>query len=67
VKYDGGSVADLKTGTDLRINPSGTSISISDGKKDVISIPAASITEISYGQDVHRRVGAAIGLAVISF
>ena len=23
--------------------------------------------EISYGQDVHRRVGAAIGLAVISF
>ena len=32
----------------------------------MISIPAASITEISYGQDVHRRIGAAIGLAVIS-
>jgi hypothetical protein len=32
-----------------------------------MSIPASSITEISYGQDVHRRVGAAIGLAVISF
>jgi len=32
----------------------------------LISIPAASITEISYGQDVHRRIGAAIGLAVIS-
>jgi hypothetical protein len=30
-------------------------------------IPASSVTEISYGQDVHRRVGAAIGLAVISF
>ena len=29
-------------------------------------IPAATITEISYGQDVHRRVGAAIGLAVFS-
>lgn len=26
-----------------------------------------SVTEISYGQDVHRRVGAAIGLAVVSF
>ena len=25
------------------------------------------MTELSYGQDVHRRVGAAIGLAVISF
>jgi hypothetical protein len=32
-----------------------------------MTIPASSITEISYGQDVHRRVGAAIGLAVISF
>jgi hypothetical protein len=35
-------------------------------KTDVIAIPASSITEISYGQDVHRRVGAAIGLAVVS-
>ena len=25
------------------------------------------MTEISYGQDVHRRVGAAIGLAFVSF
>jgi hypothetical protein len=29
-------------------------------------IPASSVTEISYGQDVHRRVGTAIGLAVFS-
>ena len=67
VKYDGGSIADLKTGTDIRMNPSGTTIIISKGKTDLLSIPAASITEISYGQDVHRRVGAAIGLAVVSF
>jgi hypothetical protein len=67
VKYDGGSIADLKTGTGIRINPSGTTITISKGKTDLLSIPAASITEISYGQDVHRRVGAAIGLAVVSF
>ena len=32
-----------------------------------MSIPASSITEISYGQDVHRRIGAAIGLAMVSF
>jgi hypothetical protein len=67
VKYDGGTIASLKTGTDFRINPSGTTITLTRGKEDVASIPAASITEISYGQDVHRRIGAAIGLAVISF
>jgi hypothetical protein len=67
VKYDGGSIADLKSGTDIKINPAGTTIRLSKGNQDLISIPAASITEISYGQDVHRRVGAAIGLAVFSF
>jgi hypothetical protein len=67
VKYDGGSIANLKTGTDFRINPTGTVITLTKGKEDLMSIPAASITEISYGQDVHRRVGAAIGLAVVSF
>ena len=32
----------------------------------VLSLPASAVTEISYGQDVHRRVGAAIGLAAVS-
>ena len=35
-------------------------------KGAVVTIPASAVTEISYGQDVHRRVGAAIGLAVVS-
>jgi hypothetical protein len=26
-------------------------------KGEIVTIPAASVTEISYGQDVHRRVG----------
>jgi hypothetical protein len=65
VKYDGGSIANLKAGTDLRINPAGTTVTLTKGKEEVLS-PAGSITEISYGQDVHRRVGAAIGLAVVS-
>ena len=34
---------------------------------DLITIPPTAVTEISYGQDVHRRVGAAIGLATVSF
>jgi len=32
-----------------------------------VNLPASSVTEINYAQDVHRRVGAAIGLAVVSF
>jgi CxxC motif-containing protein (DUF1111 family) len=67
VKYNGGSVANLDAGTDMRINPSGTTITLSKAKQVVLSIPAASITEISYGQDVHRRVGAAIGIGIVSF
>ena len=35
-------------------------------KGEVITIPAAAVTEISYGQDAHRRVGAAIGIAVFT-
>src|SRR5437868_9414306 len=34
---------------------------------EIARIPPSSITEVSYGQDVHRRVGAAIGIAVVSF
>ena len=67
VKYDGGTITNLKTGTDFKINPSGTTITLTKGKEDLVSIPTSSITEISYGQDVHRRVGAAVGLAIVSF
>jgi hypothetical protein len=30
-------------------------------------LPASAVTEISDGQEVHRRVGAAIGLTIVSF
>lgn len=42
-------------------------IRITRDEADLLSIPASAVTEISYGQDVRRRVGAAIGLAVVSF
>jgi hypothetical protein len=35
-------------------------------KKDVVLIPVSAVTEISYGQDVHRRIGAAIGVGVVT-
>jgi hypothetical protein len=66
IGYDGGSLPDAKAGTAMRLVIDGTNIRILKDQTEVAVIPAASITEISYGQDVHRRVGAAIGLAVFS-
>lgn len=65
--YDGGSIPDAKTGSAMKLYMDQSQIRVMKGKTEVITLPASSITEISYGQDVHRRVGAAIGLAVVSF
>lgn len=67
IDYDGGSIQNYKAGESMRLTIEGDHIHIMKGKEDVAMIPASAITEISYGQDVHRRVGAAIGLAVVSF
>lgn len=67
VMYDGGSLQNLKAGANGQLIIEPTQVRLHVGKDDVVTIPANSITEISYGQDVHRRIGAAIGLAVISF
>jgi hypothetical protein len=66
VTYDGGSLPDIKAGTGVKLYIEANQIRLVKEKTDVMTIPASSITEISYGQDVHRRVGAAIGLAVVS-
>lgn len=67
IVYDGGSVTDAKAGADMKLFLEGDKIRVTKGGSDVAIIPAAAVTEISYGQDVHRRVGAAIGVAVVSF
>jgi hypothetical protein len=59
-------LSDAKAGTDMKLSIEGSNIRIMKGKDEVVVIPAAGVTEISYGQDVHRRVGAAIGVAVVS-
>src|ERR1700722_4649066 len=66
VAYDGGSLPEVKTGSELRMFIEQDRIRFTTKKAEVISIPTSAVTEISYGQDVHRRVGTAIGLAVIS-
>jgi hypothetical protein len=67
VTYDGGSIPDTKAGTGLKMYIEANQVRFVRGKGDLVTVPASAITEISYGQDVHRRVGAAIGLAVVSF
>jgi hypothetical protein len=66
VTYDGGSVTDVKSGTGMKLFIEANQIKLVKDKGDVVTIPVSAVTEISYGQDVHRRVGAAIGLAVVS-
>ena len=36
------------------------------GSRSLATVPAASVTEISYGQDVHRRVGIAVAVGVFT-
>lgn len=67
VRYDGGSLTEAKSGDGLKLYIEANEIRLVRDKKDLMAIPASAVTEISYGQDVHRRVGAAIGLAVVSF
>jgi hypothetical protein len=67
VTYDGGSVANMKAGNAIKLFVEPTQFRFVKDKEDLLVVPASAITEITYGQDVHRRVGAAIGLAVVSF
>ena len=64
--YDGGSLSAAKAGTDMKLFIEGDNVRLEQSKSEVVTIPANAITEISYGQDVHRRVGAAVGVAVVS-
>jgi len=66
VTYDGGSVPDVKAGNGIKLVFDQTAIHLLKDKKEIALIPVGAVTEISYGQDVHRRVGTAIGLAVVS-
>ncbi len=66
INYDGGSLPGIKAGTNAVLIIDPNQIRIVHDKDTLVTIPAASVTDISYGQDVHRRIGAAIGLAVFS-
>jgi CxxC motif-containing protein (DUF1111 family) len=67
VTYDGGSLGDVKAGAGLKMFIEQNHVRLMDGKTEVATIPTSSITEISYGQDVHRRVGTAVAVGVFTF
>lgn len=65
--YDGGSLSlGIKSGSKADFSVDSFQIKLSGQKETYVTIAPASVTEVSYGQDVHRRIGTAIGLAVIS-
>ncbi len=66
IAYDGGSIQGIKSGTDVKLYIDGDKIRVLKDKREIAVVPAAAVTEISYGQDVHRRVGAAIGVGVFT-
>jgi|CZKC01.1.fsa_nt_gi hypothetical protein len=68
VRYDGGSVATKVKpddwGNRLTVTPDTIALVLKDGQS--ITIPSKQVTGLSYGEEAHRRVGLAIGLAVFS-
>jgi hypothetical protein len=60
ISYDGGSLPGVKAGTVLKMYFESNQLRLMKDKEDFMTIPASAITEISHGEDVHRRVGAAV-------
>src|SRR5208282_4784830 len=68
VRYNGGSVSSTVKPDDwdnkLTVSADAIVLALKDGK--TVTIPPKQVTSLSYGQEAHRRVGTAIGLALIS-
>lgn len=68
VRYNGGSVSSTVKPDDwdnkLTVNADAIILALKDGQ--TVNILPNQVTSLSYGQEAHRRVGTAIGLAVIS-
>jgi hypothetical protein len=66
VTYDGGSLGDVKAGSGLKLVINSSTITFVKDKQEVATVPTTAVTEISYGQDVHRRVGTAVAVGVFT-
>jgi hypothetical protein len=66
VTYSGGSLPDVKGGQGLKLFISPEAIRFDQGKVSRIQIPPSSVSEVSYGKEVHRRVGTAVAVGVFT-
>ena len=57
VTYDGGSLPDTKAGAGLKMYIDARQVRFVKDNIELAKIPSSAITEISYGQDVHKSVG----------
>ena len=68
VRYNGGSISSQvkpdEWGNKLNVTAEAITLTLKDGQS--ISIVPKNVTSLSYGQEAHRNVGTAIGLAVFS-
>ncbi len=56
----------VKAGVGLKLYIDSNQVRLLKDKTEIATIPASAITEISYGQDVHRRVGTAVAVGVFT-
>src|SRR4051794_10201681 len=68
VRYNGGSISTTTDSEswDNKLNVSSDAITFTMKAGQSVSIPPKTVSSISYGQEAHRRVGTAIGIAVFS-
>jgi hypothetical protein len=64
MKYEGGSLP-LDHHDKLKVTITADQLIIRQDKQQHV-IPVNAITEVSYGNDVHRRVGAAVGVGIVT-
>jgi hypothetical protein len=64
MKYEGGSL-ELSQHSALKTYVSRDSIVVVQGKERHV-IPVSRVSEVNYGNDVHRRVGAAVGVGLVT-
>jgi hypothetical protein len=66
VRYSGGSLSNVKGGQDLKLFVNAGRVRLSQKGEEVALIPARAITEVSYGEEVHHRIGTGAAIAVVS-
>ena len=56
ITYDSGSILGAGAEQEMKLSIDATGIVVMIGTIEVAKVPTGAVTEISYGQDVHRRI-----------